>query len=199
MRQDERMEDFKLGSKVWYINKIGNCIPVEIMAVCRRPVNIKYRPPAVITTFDVYHEETNTMSKGVNLRQLSAYKTESLQIGDKVRSILGGGFTGEVAGYECETGRIICTSDKNHEPNSRIRYSYDINEIEKIPDRYTFELNRLYLVNKSYCLRAVESPHIGTTFLLVREETGKAAFVLNADWIYISELQRHGITTIERI
>ena len=51
------------------------------------------------------------------------------KIGDKVTSTLGGGFVGTVTGFEHDTNRVICKSDKDSS-NNRTRYAYGVTEIK---------------------------------------------------------------------
>jgi hypothetical protein len=55
---------------------------------------------------------------------------EVYQVGDKVESTFGS-FTGVVTGYELETNRVVCSSDKEVK-SSRIRYSYELKHLNPV-------------------------------------------------------------------
>jgi hypothetical protein len=121
---------------------------------------------------------------------------EVFKVGDKIESILGGGFTGEVTGFELEVNRVISKSDKSS--TSRTRWSYGIQEVQAFRKEYTFYLNAEYKVNHSFKVRVIESPMAGVRFLLVNE-SGLITAQLESEKIDWKILKAAGINTLDRI
>lgn len=119
--------------------------------------------------------------------------------GDRVKSNLGGGFTGVVLGYEYDTNRVICRSDKTDTLNGkdRCRYAYNIKDLVEIKKEYVFELNGRYRINGTTWVRIVERGCPETKYIMFNTATGEHMGNLNKLNRSYEELASHGFRSIE--
>lgn len=85
----------------------------------------------------------NTLVQGY-IYDIEPIASKVYKIGDKVMSLLGGGFIGEVTGFEHQTNRVYCKSLKSS--SDRTRYAYALDEITA----YTpieFKLGQKFRIN----------------------------------------------------
>jgi hypothetical protein len=68
----------------------------------------------------------NTLVQGF-IYDIEPVASTIYKVGDKVMSLLGGGFVGRVTAIEHDTNRVVCMSLKN--PHDRTRYAYALDEI----------------------------------------------------------------------
>lgn len=161
-----------------------------VIGCCRARAGILY---------NVLIPATNTVITDIPETDIQEACDMVYKVGDQVRSKLGGGFTGEVTGFELETNRIVCrpSSDRPSASNDRVRYAYAMDEIEAIPDEYRFYLNRKYKINGQIDVRVVESPCPNEKYLLIREDNGTILFRLEEDAVYWDNLRANGIKNIQ--
>jgi hypothetical protein len=76
----------------------------------------------------IFHPEvSNTAAFLVPVSRLTLDAEATFEIGDKVCSHLS--FRGRVTGFEKETNRVICKSDRQ---NDRVRYAYKPHELKHV-------------------------------------------------------------------
>lgn len=108
--------------------------------------------------------------------------TSIFPVGSKVRSKYS--FTGTVTGYEPDTNRLICISDKigSYQPTSmhsnpdRTRFAYKLCELQR-PKAVTFKINKIYKAvfvhGDELKVRPLPSPNNGKEVYLYDANNGR--------------------------
>lgn len=123
----------------------------------------------------------------VNMRKVEPICNEVFKVGDHVRAIMqdNRGFTGYVTGYEFETNRVVCSSARVVQ--SRVRYAYKVNELERVPSAMEFKLNGYYKSKSGECYRVVQT---ADGWALINDKTGLFACYVEAA-THLSRLVRY--------
>jgi hypothetical protein len=125
-------------------------------------------------------------------------------VGDEVRRI-NGTFEGKVTGFEHESNRIVCVSNRigNYlgKDADRTRYAYLPSDLEIIPQEPVFKSNHIYTIKfanefKSRKVRVLPHADMVSVYVLYGAESGKVLTTVPKD-TYKEDLIHFGITQVK--
>lgn len=137
---------------------------------------------------------------------LQPIASDIFAVGDHVRRANGNGFfMGKVTGFEHESNRVVCVSDKignyTGADADRTRYAYLPSELELVPQVPVFKVNHIYSVKfanefKTRKVRVLPHADMDSVFVLYGAESGKVLTTVAKD-TYADDLIHFGITQVK--